>query len=59
MAAITIRQRQGATDRLNLRSMASVLNPTKPRADVGGQESQLAALHEFERLAEQKKTARE
>jgi len=27
--------------------------------DVGGQESQLAALHEFERLAEQKKTARE
>jgi len=30
-----------------------------PRADVGGQESQLAALHEFERLAEQKKTARE
>jgi hypothetical protein len=30
-----------------------------PRADVGGQESQLAALHEFETLAEQKKTARE
>jgi len=30
-----------------------------PRADVGEQESQLAALHEFERLAEQKKTARE
>jgi hypothetical protein len=30
-----------------------------PRADVGGQESQLAALHEFERLAEQKKTTRE
>src|ERR1700686_2919298 len=30
-----------------------------PRADVGGQESPVAALHEFERLAEQKKTARE
>src|SRR6266576_756627 len=30
-----------------------------PRADVGGQESQLAALLEFERLGEQKKTARE
>src|SRR5882762_9309956 len=30
-----------------------------PRADVGGQESRLAALHEFERLAEQKKTASE
>jgi len=30
-----------------------------PKADVGGQESELAALHEFERLAEQKKTARE
>jgi hypothetical protein len=29
------------------------------RADVGEQESQLAALLEFERLAEQKKTARE
>ncbi len=30
-----------------------------PIADVGGQESQLAALLEYERLAEQKKTARE
>src|ERR1700680_4211205 len=30
-----------------------------PRADVGGQESQLAALLEFKRLAKQKKTARE
>jgi hypothetical protein len=29
-----------------------------PRADVGGQESQLAALIAFERPAEQKKTAR-
>src|SRR6266850_5512489 len=29
-----------------------------PRADEGGQESQLAALLEFERLGEQKKTAR-
>src|SRR5207302_10818639 len=28
-----------------------------PRADVGGQESQLAALLEFEKLAEQKKPA--
>jgi len=27
-------------------------------ADGGGQESQLAALREFERLAEKKKTAR-
>lgn len=30
-----------------------------PGADVGGQESPLAALPEFEKLAEQKKTARE
>jgi hypothetical protein len=30
-----------------------------PRPDVGGQVSQLAALLEFERLAEQKKTASE
>jgi hypothetical protein len=30
-----------------------------PRADVGGQESQLEVLFEFERLAELKKTARE
>src|SRR5579864_3191618 len=29
-----------------------------PRADGGGQESQLATLREFERLAEKKKTAR-
>jgi hypothetical protein len=28
-----------------------------PRADVGGQEPQLAALREFERLAEQKKNS--